>query len=82
MALTTNQRREVMARLAAALDREGPVGLTKAELFAAAGAVDDWIEANAAAMNAALPQPARGALNMPQKAVLFAFTALARAGGN
>lgn len=75
-------RRQVMARLAAALDQEGPVGLSKDHLSAAAAGVDDWLEANAAALNAAIPQPARGALTTPQKAALLSYVALARFGGN
>lgn len=75
-------RRAIMARLAAALDSEGPVTLTKADLTAAVAGIDDYIEANAAAMNAAIPQPARGQMSAGAKAALFAYVAITRHGGN
>lgn len=52
-----------------------PVGLTKAELRDAVNATDDWIEANQAAYNAALPVAARSILSTKQKALLFMFVA-------
>jgi hypothetical protein len=76
--LDAPNRRAVMAQIAAALDSDGPLTLTKDHLAAAVAGIDDYIEANAAAMNAAIPQPARGALSADQKAVLFAYTALRR----
>lgn len=54
--------------------------LTKADLLAAVGAVDDWCEANSAAFNTAIPQPARGALTASQKAILLAIVVMRRAG--
>lgn len=57
-------------------DRSGardPLALTKADLRAAVNAVDDWLNNNAAALNSAIPQPARGALSTPQKALLLQF---------
>jgi hypothetical protein len=47
--------------------------LLKAELRAAVNAADAWADANAAAYNAALPLPARGALTARQKAMLLMF---------
>lgn len=41
--------------------------ITKANLRAAVDAADVWVDANAAAFNTALPQPARGALSAAQK---------------
>jgi hypothetical protein len=58
----------------------GACGVTKAELLAAVDASDVWAEANAAAYNAAVPQPARSAMAGPQKSVLLAFVILKRAG--
>ena len=49
----------------------GEMALTKPELRAAVDALDDWFDANTATINAALPQPARGALTQRQKAMLF-----------
>lgn len=71
-----------MARLAAALNDAGPLGLTKDDLTAAVSGLDDWLEANAAGANTAIPQPARSALSAPQKAALLSYVALARFGGN
>ena len=45
----------------------------KADLRAAVNAVDDWLDANAASANAALPQPFRGAASAAQKALLMQF---------
>ncbi len=45
--------------------------LTKAELRAALNATDDWVEANTAAFNSALPVVARTNLTTKQKAQLL-----------
>lgn len=47
------------------------LGLSKADLRAAINAMDAWANDNAAAFNASIPQPARGALTTAQKARLF-----------
>lgn len=60
---------------------QGPVTLTKPDLLAAVAGIDDYLDANAAAMNQAIPQPARGALTNAQKAALFAYVAMTRFGG-
>lgn len=49
------------------------LGVTKAELRAAFDALDDYLHTNAAAINTAIPQPARGALTSAQKARLLMF---------
>lgn len=51
--------------------RLGLTGLTKADLRAAVDALDDYFNTNAAAINSAIPQPARGALTQSQKARLL-----------
>lgn len=51
----------------------GTGAMTKADLRAAINAVDDWTDSNAAAFNAAIPQPARGLLSARQKAALLVF---------
>lgn len=56
------------------------ITITKAELRAAFDAADDWAEANAAAFNTALPQPARGSLSARQKAKLLAAVLAKRYG--
>jgi hypothetical protein len=72
-ALSAQQRQQASADVAAALSelREPVTGLTKADIVAAAGGLDDWLVANTAAVNAAIPQPARGALTAAQKARLL-----------
>lgn len=72
MPVLTNQGR--LAVLASLMrDAETGVldGLLKANVRAAVDGIDDYLDANAAAMNAAIPQPARGALTSKQKALLF-----------
>lgn len=66
--------RELMARA------EFPGTIVKADLRAAVNAVDDWIDQNGAVLNAALPQPFRGAATARQKALLLALACLERAG--
>lgn len=46
-------------------------GVTKANVLAATNALDDFMETNATAINTAIPQPARGALTIQQKALLL-----------
>lgn len=55
-----------------------PCGITKADVRAAINAADDWLNANAASYNSALPQPARGTLTTAQKALILVMAALAR----
>lgn len=79
MAIMSNEeRRRCWAQLMRA--NTEPMGITKADLRAAVDATDDWIEANSAAFNAALPQPARGALSATQKTLLFVYVAMRRRG--
>lgn len=49
------------------------VSITKPELRAAVDAIDNWVDANAASFNTAIPQPARGALTARQKALLLEY---------
>lgn len=49
-------------------DRETFNGVTKADLKAAVNALDDFMVANATAINTAIPQPARASLTAAQKA--------------
>ena len=60
-------------------DRLGTLApLAKADLRAAVDAVDDFLDANAATINAAIPQPARGALTTKQKALLLMYVVAKR----
>lgn len=44
---------------------------SKAELRAVVDAIDDWVDANAASFNSAIPQPQRANLTAQQKARLL-----------
>ena len=59
---------DYMAQVCSA--RESIGTLTKAEIRAALNALDQWFSDNAATINAAIPQPARGQLTTDQKARL------------
>jgi hypothetical protein len=76
--LTEQERFEVWADLMRR--RVFPPGLLKSEIRAALNAADDWVDANAASYNTALPQPYRGAADPDQKAILLALICLKRAG--
>lgn len=73
-ALATQDRIDLWSELMAELsrDRETVSGVTKADLRAAVDALDDWLNTNAATINAAIPQPARANLTTSQKARLLA----------
>jgi hypothetical protein len=47
--------------------------MTKADLLAAVNALDDFLNTNAAAINSAIPLPARTALSTAQKAALLNY---------
>jgi hypothetical protein len=57
-----------------------PCNYTKADLRAAIDACDTWVESNATAFNAALPQPFRGQATAQQKTLLLCWVAMRRAG--
>ena len=67
--LTDEDRIEVWARF----QRENtePLGINKPDLRAAFNGADDYLHTNAAAMNTAIPQPARAALSTAQKAHIY-----------
>jgi len=67
--LTSEQRQALWAEFQR--DDTGEIAVTKPDLRAAVDAIDDWFDANAATINQAIPQPARGALTARQKALLF-----------
>lgn len=52
--------------------------ITKADLRAAVNAIDDFLVANAVAINNAFPQPARAELTNAQKARIVAYVATKR----
>jgi hypothetical protein len=81
-ALSTQQRQRILQRFAERLStRRDAFDLRRADLVAAVAATDDWIDANAASFNAALPQAARTALTASQKVELFSLVAELRYSG-
>lgn len=54
-----------------AQDGNVPGGLLKPDLSAAVDACDDWVEAQMATFNAALPQPYRAASSLDQRIALL-----------
>lgn len=73
--LTSGKRAELWKEFMSEISRDREVlgALTKQQLRAAVDAIDDWLHSNAAALNSAIPQPARGALTTAQKARLLVF---------
>jgi hypothetical protein len=61
-------------------DNTGVCAFTKADLAAAVNATDDWIEANQAAFNTALPTAFKNNATLAQKTLLFCYVAMRRAG--
>lgn len=77
--LSPEQRQKIRAlitrRLSARLE---PCALTRPDIQAAIDALDSWLDANVATINAAIPQPARSTLTAAQKAEILAYVALTR----
>lgn len=72
MALQTGQQRfEGWAEFMREMTPGATSPITKQDLRAAYDAIDTWLSDNAAAMNIAIPQPARAALSTTEKARLF-----------
>lgn len=61
-------------------DNRETCAFTKADLRAALDACDDWIDANQASFNSALPQPFRSQATATQKTLLFCYVAMRRRG--
>lgn len=76
--LDDNARAEVWAAFMRAHADKCP-SLLKAELRAAVNAADDWLEANKASFNSALPASAQ-AMSIEFKGILLAAVALKKAG--
>lgn len=72
-ALSEGDRREAFAEYMTELstEREGFGALTKADILAAAHAIDDFLVANAATINSNLPQPFRSEATPAQKSRLM-----------
>lgn len=73
---------QARARIAAQWMRENvtQTSFTKADLAAAVGATDDWIEANSVAFNQALPAGFRTTATAEQKMEIFAYVLWRRIG--
>ncbi len=72
--LTEGDRRAIWARfMRDASSRRDTIALLKPDLRAAVNAADDWVDANAASFNAALPEPAKTSLTAKQKSELLVF---------
>ncbi len=77
--LSENARKGVHAEIMQEMSHGNEAcGITKAELRAAVDGIDDWVNDNAASLNSAIPQPARGQLTSAQKARITARVMLRR----
>lgn len=72
--MTSAQRAELWAPYMQDIsDARESCAITKAQLRAAVDALDAWLDTNAATINTAIPQPARGSLTTAQKARLLTY---------
>jgi hypothetical protein len=62
-------------------DNTEACNITKADLRAAVNAIDDFLEANAVAINNTLPAAAKAGLSVAQKARLLSYVVRKRWGG-
>lgn len=69
MAVLSDEDRQAVTQ-AFMQQAQGPLTILKVDIRAAVDGLDSWYDANAAAANQALPQPARGALSLADKALL------------
>jgi hypothetical protein len=77
--LDETARVDVWARLMRKYSTDGDsIGINKADLRAAINALDDFMDANAATINNALPEPAKSSLTQAQKALMLSFVVLKR----
>jgi hypothetical protein len=78
MALTTVARLRVLNHWMRTNQTQLPA-VTKPDLAAALAAMDDWLDASVASLNAAIPQPARAELGVAMKLEILAFILMRRA---
>jgi hypothetical protein len=72
--LSDSDRTDLWAAFMRGLSDEGSkLDVTKSELRATVDALDDFLHANAAAINSAIPAGPRARLTIPQKARLLMF---------
>lgn len=79
-ALSATDRDRIRRFFTRQRDMVGTVAFTKADLDAAIGALDDWIDTNAASINSALPTAFKNNATQVQKTLLFCWVAMRRAG--
>lgn len=81
--LTDQQRADGVATLQRSDSFRSTIwsGVTKADLAAAFNALDSFMDANASAINQAIPLPARTALSTAQKALILTWVVQKRFGG-
>ena len=83
MTLTDEQRLKVSARFQDQLsalppDKKETVSVSKHAILAAAATMDEWVDANAASFNAAIPERVRTTFTPRQKARLLYWVVRAR----
>ena len=77
--LSGSDRLNIFTNYASELSRmHTETSLLKNDIKAAVNAIDDWVDANAAAFNTAIPQPARAQLTAKQKAQILFFVVMRR----
>ena len=78
-ALSAQDRATVLKRFGRDLsDSRIPFNVSKPDLAAAIAGIDDWVEANQASFNSAIPLPARTQLSAKHKVQLFVAIVLKR----
>lgn len=78
--MSDEERRRTTAHLMRNWPRTlGPLPGLKSDARAVVNAIDDWIDANQASLNSALPQPFRGAASLDGKTFAFCLVAERRA---
>lgn len=73
MAVLSDAERKAVADQFMRDNAEAIGAVVKADILAAVGGLDDYLNTNATAINTAIPQPARGVLTTTHKARLFGF---------
>lgn len=78
--LNAQQRQSVISKFHQAVSaaRDPVPGLTKADIAATCNAMDQYLHDNRAAINAAIPEPARTQLTTRQKALIISLVTRAR----
>ena len=72
--LPDEDRKDIWVELMQQYSRDGEsIGIVKADLRATVDAIDTWLQANGASLNAAIPEPARTALTQKQKALAVSY---------